>query len=392
MAKVLKAGVDAGNNSLKLAVQDQEPMIIPTSYYLYVGESSDQFTSEQEDIPPKELIDNIDVTITSAAISTNGMRHIVGRKILTDNLKSTELEKQSDKSTDDIPVIVALSGLAVSAMKQQPDKDTLRVNYDIGLALPIATITPEAAARQAERFTGTHTVVYHHPSGRSVTVHIMIEYAKCLPEGAAAAWGIVYNQKGELAKRKVEVGNQVASRTMEDKTLLVYDIGAGTTEKVVLHGVKFLPKQSSGLNYGSKETLMEVQAIWNHQNPRNTIDTMVEFEDIFFDSEHPRHNSLVQLAKPALLQLSNQLSTDIINKIDDMKDDPFVFVIGGGAAVLKDTLHATLNKKGRTTNVTFVQRPLFANATGLLVYALSPRFQALKDKDLGVAANAEKAK
>lgn len=392
MTKVIKkAGADAGNKGLKLWVQDQDPVMIPTSYSLYIGDSTDQFASEQEDIKPQDLNDYLDVTIKSASIDTNGMRHIIGKKVITDNLTSTELERKSDKSRDSIPVLVTLAGLATSAMKDQPEVDTIRITYDISLALPVTNISPQKAEEHAKRFMGTHTVTYHHPSGRDVTVHITIEFAKTLPEGAAGAWGIVYNDKGELAKRRIEIGDQIVDVTLEDKTILLYDIGAGTIEKVVTNGVKYNPKLSEGLSYGTKETLQKVQKIWNKENPTNTIDTMLEFDEIYFDSEHPRHNRLVQKSKVALLQLSNEISADIINTIDSLKDDPFVFIFGGGAAVLKDTLSKTLSVKGRTTNVTFTNDPLFQNSWGLLVYTLSPRFQDLKDKELGVVSDGEKA-
>lgn len=384
-----KAGADAGNNALKLWVQDQDPVMIPTSYALYIGESSDQFAEEQEDIPADQLNNHIDVTITSAAIETNGMRHIIGKKVLTDNLASTELEKKSDKSKDSIPVLVTLAGLATAAMSENPTKDTLRVNYDLAVALPIATITPDNAKAHAERFIGTHKVIYHHPSGRNVTVHITIEFAKTLPEGAAGAWGIVFNDAGKLTKRQITVNDQVVETTLEDKTILTYDIGAGTIEKVITKGVKYNPKLSSGLQYGSKETLMRVREIWNYENKNNTIDSMVEFDEIFFNPEHPRHNKLVSLARPALLQLSNQISTDMINTIDGLKDEPYVYVFGGGAAVLKDTLSQTLENKGRLSRVSFSKQPLYQNAWGLLVYTLSPRYQELKDKELGVTHGAE---
>lgn len=390
MTNIRKAGADAGNNALKLWVQDQDPVMIPTSYALYVGESSDQFTSEQEDIPADQLNNHLDVTISSSAIQTNNMRHIIGKKVLTDNLNSTELEKKSNKSKDSIPVLVTLAGLATAAMSENPTKDTLRISYDIAVALPIATITPDNAKTHAERFIGTHKVTYHHPSGRDVTVHITIEYAKTLPEGAAGAWGIVYNDAGQLAKRTIAVGEHNVETTLEDKTILTYDIGAGTIEKVVTTGVKYNPKLSKGLQYGSKETLMQVRDVWNYENKSNTIDTMVEFDEIFFNSEHPRHNKLVALARPALLQLSNQISTDMINTIDSLKDDPFVYVFGGGAAVLKDTLSQTLDNKDRLSRVTFSKQPLFQNAWGLLVYTMSPRYQELKDKELGVTADGEK--
>jgi len=390
MANILKAGADAGNNGLKLWVKDSKPMLIPTVYSHYMGETTELM--DMDNIPPNQLINNIDVTINSKAIAFNGQRYIIGEKVLNDNLQGIELEKKSDKSKDEIPVIVALSGLAVDAMKRNYDKDSIEVTYDLSVALPVSTITQTSAKRNAERFMGTHEVIFHHPSGRNVSVTIKIQYCKCLPEGAAAAWGVVFDESGKLAERKIEKDGKITNVNFKDKTLLHFDIGASTTEMVVTEGVNFKPKQSEGLNYGVKASINEILKRWNRNNPRKSIDSMAEFNEIYFDSEHPRHNDLIRESRTGLLQLSQQISIALINKIDDLKDDPYVFIYGGGAAILKTFLQQTLEAKGRTTNVTFLHNPIFVNARGLLVYTCSPRYDQQKDKALGVRPSGEKQK
>ncbi|ALA55241.1 ParM/StbA family protein [Shouchella clausii] len=381
----LKAGADAGNNGMKLWVKDSEPVLIPTVYSLYMGETTELM--DMEDIPAEDLLHNIDVTINSKALSFNGQRYVIGEKVLNDNLQGIELEKKSDKSKDEIPVLVTLAGLAVDAMKKDYSKDNIEVTYDLSVALPVSTITQKSAQANAARFTGTHEVIFHHPSGRNVTVTIIIEYCKCLPEGAAAAWGVVFDENGKLSERKVEVGDQIMKMDFANKTLLHFDIGAGTTEIVVTEGVKYNPKLSEGLNFGVKATINEIIKRWNRNNPRKSIDSMAEFNEIYFDTEHPRHNDLVDLSKTGLLQLAQQISSSIINKIDDLKDDPYVFIYGGGAAILKEYLQQILKSKGRLTNATFLNNPMYVNARGLLVYTCSPRYQQQKEKELGVVTD-----
>lgn len=385
---ILKAGADAGNNGLKLWVKDSEPLMIPTVYSLYMGETTELM--DMDDIEKDELINNIDVTINSKALLFNGKRYVIGEKVLKDNLPPNELEAKSDKSKDEIPVLVTLAGLAVDAMKKKYEKDKVEVTYDLSVALPISTITQENAKKNAERFMGTHEVIFHHPSGRDVTVSIKIEYCKCLPEGAAAAWGVVYDENGKPSKRKVEINDKITTIDFEDKTMLHFDIGAGTTELVVTEGIKFLPKMSEGLNFGVKSQINTIIKVWNRNNPRKSIDSIAEFNEIFFDKEHPRHNDLVTQSNTGLLQLAQQISSAIINKIDDLKDDPYVFIYGGGAAILKDNLQTILKAKDRMTNVTFLDDPMYINARGLLVYTCSPRFEQQKEKELGAVVNGEK--
>jgi len=381
----LKAGADAGNNGLKLWVKDSDPILIPTVYSLYMGETTELM--DMEDIPVDDLLRNIDVTINSKALSFNKQRYIIGERVLNDNLQGIELEKKSDKSKDETPVLVTLAGLAIHAIKQNYEKNNIEVVYDLSVALPVSTITQINAKLNSERYMGSHEVIYHHPSGRNVTVSMKIEYCKCLPEGAAAAWGVVFNENGKLTERKVEISDKVIKVDFSNKTLLHFDIGAGTTEIVVTEGVKYNPKLSEGLNFGVKSTINEIMKRWNRNNPRKSIDSMAEFNEIYFDPEHPRHNDLVNESKTGLLQLSQQISRTIINKIDDLKDDPFVFIYGGGAAILKDYLQQILTTKERMTNVTFLNDPMYVNARGLLVYTCSPRYEQQKEKELGAISS-----
>ncbi|MEK4202045.1 MULTISPECIES: ParM/StbA family protein [unclassified Cytobacillus] len=390
MMTILKAGADAGNNGLKLWVKDTDPITIPTVFSYYMGETTELM--DMDDIAASDLLENIDVTINSKALTRNGERYIIGEKVLKDNLTPNELEKKSDKSKDEIPVIVTLSGLAIDAIKKNYGQDNIEVSYDLSVALPVNTITQESAKNNATRFMGTHEIIFHHPSGRNVYVTLKIEYCKCLPEGAAAAWGVVFDENGKVTERKIEIGDKIMKVDFTNKTLLHFDIGAGTTEIVVTEGVKYNPKLSEGLNFGVKSTINEIIKRWNRNNPRKSIDSMAEFNEIYFDPEHPRHNDLVAESKTGLLQLSTQISSSIINKIDDLKDDPFVFIYGGGAAILKPYLQPILKSKDRMTNVTFLKDPMFVNARGLLVYTCSPRYEQQKERELGVTASGTHSK
>lgn len=386
----IKVGIDAGNNGTKFWMEDQEPFMIPAVYSQHFGDMSEQI--ELDDISPEKLTQNLDVTISSYAIYFSNTRYIVGQKVLDDKLEAVEMEKKSKKYADDIPLITALSGLAADAVKRNPDEDKIKQSYDVGIALPIGSISKDAAKTYEERFSGTHKVKYHHPSGREVTVEIDIEFCKCLPEGAAAAWGVVFDEKGDKIQRKVEVEQEgelkVEKVTYEKKTLLHFDIGAGTSEIVVTNGVAFNPNLSEGRSYGTKETILNIIAKWNKANELKTIDSIVEFNEIFFDTEHPRHSSLRKFSTQFIRQLATKFSNEVINKMDEMKDDPFVFIYGGGATLIKSDLELLLERKGRMKNVSFLKEPMYVNARGLLVYVSSPRFQQLKEANVGVSADA----
>lgn len=389
MEQVLKVGADAGNNALKLWVKDHKPFMIQAVYSHYIGDAITNM--EAKDIQVDEIVNHLDVTITSPSLSNLKERIIVGQKVLDDQLDAIEMEKRSDKSTDEIPLITTLCGLMVDAIKRFPEKDHIEVAYDLSVALPLKTITPEAAERHEKRFRGVHTVVFHHPSGRDIKVEIKVVFSKCLAEGATGAWAVTYNEEGESNKRIVEIEETNNGKknfievTFEDKLQLHFDIGAGTIEEAVTKGVALQYKQSDGLEYGTKNSILDFMSIWNKNNPRKHIDSITEFNDIYFNSEHPRHNQVKNAAAPILKSLAIKISKEIINKIDSIKDDVYVFIYGGGAALLKDYLQAILQERGRDHNVIFLNDPIYVNAKGLLVYTCSPRFEELKQEALGVA-------
>lgn len=380
MGKNLKAGADAGNNALKFWIEGEEPVMVPSTYALHFGDATEQF--EQAEIPIDKLLENIDVTINSKALQHNNLRYYVGEMVLGNQIKGNEFEKLSDKSTDEIPVILTLSALAVEAMKRNPTKDKIKMSFDLSVALPVATITQAKAIAHSNRLMGSHEVIFHHPSGRNVTVEVNIDFCKCIPEGAAAAWGVVFDENGNLATRQVEINDELTTINFSDKLILHIDIGAGTTEIVVTDGVQYKPRMSEGLNYGTKETINEIIKRWNKLHPRKSINGISEYNEIYFDTEHPRHLELVDMSKIPLRNLALLMSQAIINKIDDLKDDPYTFIYGGGSIILKSHLEEILKSKDRLTNVIFLSDPLYVNARGLLVFALSPVYGASKDAAL----------
>lgn len=380
-----KAGMDNGNNGLKLWVSDKEkPLMIPTVVSLNKGES--YTTLEEPDVTKEELHNNIDVTINSKALRYNGMRYIVGNKVIEDNLDAEELEIHSDKSTDEITAILGLSGLAINEIFDNYESDDIKATYDISVSLPVNTITVEKAEYYSNRFIGEHEVIFHHPSGRNQKVTLKIEFARTLPEGSAGAWGIIYNEDGTPKKWNIREDGQEVKKVLEDELLLHFDIGAGTTEEVVTDGVVYKPKFSHGHDFGVKQTIENIRSQWNFQNkkPNEKIDSMTEFNTIYFDKENPRHSELVELSKPHLLQLAKKMTKIVINKIDAMKTKPVTFIYGGGSIILEEYIREELKAKGRMDRVVFLNDPIYVTAKGLLVYTCSPRYEAKKVDRLGV--------
>lgn len=382
-----KVGMDNGNYALKLWVEGNKDAIqVPTVISLYTGEVTDLF--EQEDIPKEELLNNIDVTINSKALHRNNERYIVGNKVINDDLPSEELENHSDKSTDEITAILGLSGLAINEIYNNYEENKIESDFDISLSLPVNTINLEKATKYANRFIGQHEIIFHHPSGRDQTVIINIKFARTLPEGSAGAWGIIYNEDGSSKKYTIIDNGGKVQKTLEGDVLLHFDIGAGTTEEVVTNGVAYQPKRSRGHDFGVKSTIEDIRGQWNsNSRPNEKIDSVAEFNNIYFDKENPRHTDLVILSKPHLRQLARKMTKLIINKIDELKTKPVTFIYGGGSTILEEYIIEELKTKDRMDRVMFLNDPINVTAKGLLVYTASPRYQYLKEIEVGEKQN-----
>ncbi|MEV2908680.1 ParM/StbA family protein [Paenibacillus larvae] len=375
MQKPIKVGIDAGNISAKV-VSDKVKLLIPSCYSYYLGETA---YDEVQSVPLEELHNNIDITLFSEATKLlNGQRIIVGKKVLEDQMRPVEMESKSDKSTDEIPVVLILSGLAVDAIQRNPDKTEINIEYDLATSLPVSTITLEKANNHSKRLMGNHKVTFHLPD-KEVTINIRIVFATTLPEGAAGAWSIVFDNNGKKKERKIEIDNKIEKVTFSDRRILSFDIGGGTTERAITVGVAFKPRVSDGLPYGVKDTVLETLKVWNRKNPTRTIEGLSDFDEIYQRSEHPRHNEIVTFFKPGLLQLADRLAQDIINKIDEVKDIDLIYIYGGGSIIVRDLLKERLEAKGRLEKVIFSEDPVFVNADGLFVYCCSPRFEQKKD-------------
>lgn len=386
--QVKNVGLDGGNSGVKIFCEDnagkEVSLYIPTVVSMYLGDKTENL--DPKDVPAEDLEKQIDVTINSKALTFNGSRYIVGKKVLTDHMAATETEENSDKSTDDVVAVVSLAGLAILAMKESPESNNIKVKYDLGLNLPVNDINKKTAKINNERFIGTHEVIFHHPE-REVKVTLEIEFANTLPEGASAAWGIVYDKNGKPVVRQVEINDKLEKKSLENEMILHFDIGGNSSEVVVTKGVAFVPKLSNGLTYGVKKTVSQIREIWNHKHNKRTIDSLLEFNEIYLNSEHPRHLELKEMSKNPLIQLAETFSRVIIDKIDGLKDDPYVFIYGGGAEILKTYLIDILTKKKRMKNVIFLEDPLFTNAKGSKVYTDSPRFKKKKEEYLEAVAN-----
>src|SRR3954452_7633708 len=130
------AGIDIGNDSVKLVVSgSNEPIIIPS----IVSPGYERHVLQEEDSPLKAL----DVMVYSPKLKKKSQRYFVGL-LASEDQDNAELEETDNKATSDQSLIVALTALAYASVTNvsqtlQPGETVDQVEYVIGTGLPVRT-------------------------------------------------------------------------------------------------------------------------------------------------------------------------------------------------------------------------------------------------------------
>lgn len=364
MSKVIRFGGDAGNSALKLSVEGLDERIYIPSLYTEAVEYGMDATTEDETV--SDILDYLDVTVTTPAIATR-KRLIIGNKVVRDGLPATYLPIGVKKSREEFPLVLLLVGLAAAAVKLNPSLKNVKVEFEGGIALPVSQLQPAETKIAEERLVGSHTVAFNLPSGE-VVVSLHIPFVKCAPEGAIASYDMIYDYEGNVKNEKYL-----------ESLIQHFDIGDGTTEMPVTRGLKYEKNLSRGIKVGVATALDNIINSFNLNNDYE-LRSRRHVIEIYTDKDHKRHEALKKVADPHLKQLANLLSTQFTNQLRNAQDVSVVVVHGGGALIIKDHLKAIM--EDRNYELEFLKDPVNTTANGLLKFALSPRFLVFRDKKL----------
>ncbi|TVY02940.1 ParM/StbA family protein [Cohnella terricola] len=197
------AGIDIGNDSVKLVVNEtSEPIIIPN----IVSPGYERHILQEEDAPLKAL----DVMVYSPSLKKKGQRYFVGQ-LASEDQDNAELEETDNKATSDQSLIVALTALAYASITNaantlQPGQTIDQAEYVIGTGLPV-----RAYARYhqifEERLVGEHEVTFlSTPKLRGRTIRINIRRAIISIEGAAALFHMATHENLQVRDEELYYG------------------------------------------------------------------------------------------------------------------------------------------------------------------------------------------
>lgn len=240
------------------------------------------FDSNQDKVTYlKNMIDHMDVTVSSAAVKTQG-RFLVGESAVKSSLplRAFDVNDFTGKSENDLSVIITLSMIAAQRIKaavenQENIDEQLSAEVIMTTALPVSEGKQTNVIDQYEdKFMGSkHTVVFHNLKN-PITVSIEFKRVYVALEGEVAQLYIQYSDirlkgllKQDFKQNYPELAEQIeVSDLIKIKNLLGIDIGEGTTDFVAIKDGRANAVASTSLPNGYGNALQDAIDVLQSQN------------------------------------------------------------------------------------------------------------------------------
>jgi plasmid segregation protein ParM len=319
-------GIDVGNDSIKVALEDhREPIIVPN----VIAPGYERLILQDED----SAIKAFDVIVNSPALSKSDHRYFVGLLAMEDE-DNFELEESDNKAESDQSLIVTLTTLAYAGLLNQSQEKVAydshsELEYIIGTGLPVRTYSRFHKAFE-ERLVGEHEVTFiSTPQLRNRKVRVIIRKAVVSIEGAAALYNMATHDN-----------LQVKDEDLYNGCIGICEIGALTTDFPVVKRMSI----DNRFSYGE------------HVGMANYLDSIIRDVEDQFGYSFPSRTKLVQRIKtgdywiqrigegqsdikPIVDHYFNRAAQRIVDLIKKRwkkyPDIQCFYVIGGGGAALK---------------------------------------------------------
>ncbi len=320
------AGIDIGNDSVKLVVSgSNEPIIIPS----VISPGYERHVLQEEDSPLKAL----DVMVYSPKLRKKSQRYFVGL-LASEDQDNAELEETDNKATSDQSLIVALTALAYASVTSvaqtlQPGQSIEQVEYVIGTGLPVRTYARFHQTFE-ERLVGEHEVTFlSTPRLRGRTVRVNIRRAIVSIEGAAALFHMATNEN--LSVRDEELYNGCIG---------ICEMGALTTDFPVVKRMSIDNQFSTGEQLGLASYLdsiiRDVEDQYGYKFPSRTkLIHRIRRHDFIIQRVGEGQADIRPIVDNYFSRAAQKIVDLIRKRWKKYPDIQCFYVLGGGAAALK---------------------------------------------------------
>lgn len=406
-------GNDLGNSENDIVINGeliQQPNVFATGGMI-------PWIDDETDVPKNlaNIIDNIAVSISATAGIPTGLYHIGSYALKTHGEDVTNLYVKGNNSKSDqlVPYINTLGTIAAYAVKEAYQKtnsvpEEITVIADMTAALPVKQHTPENIKTMQDRFMkSTHHITVHLGKTKKVMVKIKFDYVHILQEGSAVVFALQLDSKGNWRKKgyfdndknsvsmfeefaKVYGLGDIDGSYFEDKNILHFDGGDGTTDAPFSRGDAVDKDYSDGINNGVGHAIERAKNDFLSLVPfaYNSISRQ-EFSGILksqFDKKHKFLPEALQAFKPHFDNQAKQmlkLANDQILKIGS-NDIDIMVVYGGGSILSKPLMYQQLKELADNVRIQLFYVPaeyaVTLNAEGLDYFVRSDIYKFHKKK------------
>ncbi|MDM8279208.1 ParM/StbA family protein [Ligilactobacillus agilis] len=357
--KIYTVANDLGYGSMKLTINEDRyniPSVISLQKENDITKpvSFDNKTQEKNYI--NELIDNLDVTITSPSVKTIG-RFLIGKRATISNSTARRFNVNSfkGKADEDLSLILTLSSIAAHVVKDNYESDeelpnSLKAKVIMATALPIKEGKSETVTENyRNRFLNKkHTVTilnFEEP------IQVEIEFVNVYIglEGNMAQVSIRTPNKElkdsiwqEVKKDYPKIAESISiDDIINANNTFGIDIGEGTTDFTVITDGKLNSSASSSIKQGYGKILEKSAVILQDKNVN--VKSRTDLIRLLNQPHNYFNDGLIATANEVISEQADSL-IDAINEqlMATLNDNPgslplVIYVFGGGAQPLNES-------------------------------------------------------
>lgn len=365
-APSIVAGIDLGNGYVKSVINGGLsvcPSIAVTPF------SIKQEKLGESDIPDfiNNIINKMDVSFTTPLVKDTSRRYLGERAIQSGQpLQEFDIDiDHTGKADVDLSGVLILSVLAANVLgsyyevnKKLPE-DRLTMNVKLATALPIAEFSRNHVSyRQRLLNSGRpHTVTIHNFE-QAISIDLIIESAYISNEGEAAQYGLMFANDKFLeyvakAAQKHDKTGVLAGLSGKDLVSLGHtlgiDIGEGTIDFAVFNDGRFNSDVSTNVGQGFGHIL---DAALNRLRDELHLsyDSRKKLSEFIYTQPtvltKNKWDKVWGVVKEEAHRFANTVAIQQTSKVYGRigASNEIIFVYGGGASVLEDSLYPLLDQ------------------------------------------------
>lgn len=280
----------------------------------------------------------------------------------------------NDKSSNDIPVIMATTMLAATVLKDYYDKtkdlpEVLNIKSNISTAIPSSEYTPTKAKLMENRLKGKHTIDFYI-GNKIVSVNLELLTVKCTEEGKTSMLAFLSFDDEVLKEYNEKYQSNATVSDFKNELTYHIDIGDGTTEFTAIKGVNPIASTGKRAGVGHATSVAITEYI-------NRLGGLGEITRQYFMSVLRGNTGRTPLAQECFSKAVKGHAQYLLGLIRDnyvaltKGEALYFFVHGGGSCVFKEEIYEKLCEYAKSVQGKVVYIPCkyatHMNSTGNLV-------------------------